>query len=94
MRAYINKLRNKGPKGINLAETEDIVNKCSEVMFAKNIFSARAERPDVDAEKTSSNELEDNIEDARTNLATASRIYSALKSGQRRSQFVWHTHGP
>lgn len=39
---YINKLREKGSRGIKIAEIADIVDKFNEVIRAVNIFSSGA----------------------------------------------------
>lgn len=55
---------------------EDLETEWSGVMFALNIILARLEPHDVDGAITSSDELEDNVEEVGTNLATASIQHS------------------
>ena len=73
MQAYINKIRNKGPRGINISETEDLVNECSEVMCAMRIFSTGTERDETQIGHELYEDLSGDEADIRTNIMTAAQ---------------------
>ena len=76
MQAYLNKLRNKGAKFINVTEAEDLMNENNEVMRALSIFSARAQVEEAEDGDTSQEEDRGEGADVRTNLVAAAIHHS------------------
>lgn len=61
---------------MNIAETEDLVNECSEVMYAMLIYSTGTEAGDYREDSDASDESEGDGADLRTNIVSSATHHS------------------